>query len=64
MRVFITGGTGLVGSHLIDDLKGQAETLGIADRIKWRGAMAQAEVIAMKTVRFRLIIRIEQLLEA
>lgn len=33
------------GGGLTDDLKRQAELLGIADKVDWRGAQAQAEVI-------------------
>lgn len=33
------------GGPLLDALKRQAENLGLADRINWRGALAQADVI-------------------
>lgn len=32
---------------LVDTLRGQARKLGIADRIEWRGALAQAEILAL-----------------
>ena len=34
------------GGPLLDALKRQAESLGLSDKITWRGAMAQADVIA------------------
>ena len=34
------------GGPLLDDLKAQADRLGIADRMDWRGALPQREVLA------------------
>src|SRR3546814_10439114 len=38
--------THIGGGPLLPDLKQQAQRLGIADRVTWRGAQAQDEVLA------------------